>query len=227
MAYIPGYSSGGIGWNDKAAYDRYTSKQGQFKLAKGINPNVPGWGDYMDPDWQLVGFGGDVGGRTESKYGTRIRPDTSFAVLERRAPQQQAAPAAAAAPAETTTPTVEPPRTTPADPGPPESKSIADSFAAQIATMQSGFKESLSQQASLFADMQRAQEERMTALQQQMQQSQALAAAQAASAAAANRPTTAGVKTATGAAGSLMQIARSGVRGAFNRAGMRISGLNV
>ena len=106
MAYIPGYvssdgSMGGTGWNDKAAYDRYTSGQGQFKLAKGINPNTPGWGDYMDPDWRLIGFGGDVGGRTENKHGTQIKPDTSFAVLERigyQPPQQAAATSPAPAP---------------------------------------------------------------------------------------------------------------------------------
>ena len=101
MAYIPGYSSGDIGWNDKAAYDRYTSKQGQFKKVTGINPNTPGWGDYMDPDWRLIGFGGDVGGRTENKHGTQIKPDTSFAVLERigyQPPQQAAATSPAPAP---------------------------------------------------------------------------------------------------------------------------------
>jgi hypothetical protein len=134
-------------------------------------------------------------------------------------PPPAPAPAPAAAPA--------PARSTPAAPPPPASQSAADGFASAIGAMQSQFQVSLAQQASQFADMQRAQEERMTALQQQMKEAQAQAAAQAASAAAANRPTTAGVKAATGTAGSAMQIARSGVRGTFNRAGMRIQGLNV
>jgi hypothetical protein len=87
--------------------------------------------------------------------------------------------------------------------------------------MQSGFQDQLKQQAAQFAAMQQAQEERMVALQEQMKQAAASAAA------AANRPTVAGVKTATGSAGTDMQIARRGISGAFGRAGMRIQSLNV
>jgi L,D-peptidoglycan transpeptidase YkuD (ErfK/YbiS/YcfS/YnhG family) len=84
--------------------------------------------------------------------------------------------------------------------------------------MQAGFQDQLKQQAAQFAAMQKAQEDRMIALQEQMKQAQA---------ASAERPTVAGVKTATGSAGTDMQIARRGVRGAFGRAGMRIQSLNV
>jgi hypothetical protein len=97
---------------------------------------------------------------------------------------------------------------------------VASQIASSISDMQSGFQQQLQQQAAQFAAIQKAQEERMIALQEQMKQS-------AAAAAAANRPTVAGVKTATGSAGTDMQIARRGVRGAFGRTGMRIQSLNV
>jgi len=142
---------------------------------------------------------------------TRMIPEPAPAAAPATAPAEAAAPATTAAPAET-------PTSTPAPP--PQQKSAADALAASIATMQAGFKDQLAQQASQFAAMQKAQEDRMIALQEQMKQS-------AAAAAAANRPTVAGVKTATGSAGTDMQIARRGLAGAFGRAGMRIQSLNV
>jgi len=95
---------------------------------------------------------------------------------------------------------------------------IASQFSSQIAGMQQGFQESLAQQAAQFAAMQQAQEERMAALQQQMLQAQVRSA---------ERPTVAGVKSATSSAGTDMQIARRGATGAFGRSGLRIKGLNV
>ena len=135
-------------------------------------------------------------------------------------PQAAPPPPPPAAPEPAPTPAPAPAPAAPAPPPPPQQKSAADALAASIATMQAGFKDQLAQQAAQFAAMQKAQEERMVALQEQMKQS-------AASAAAANRPTVAGVKTATGSAGTDMQIARRGVIGAFGRAGMRIQSLNV
>ena len=93
-----------------------------------------------------------------------------------------------------------------------------DMFASQIASMQEMFQQSMMQQQQQYMQMQQAQDERMAALQQQMQQ--AMVAQQ-------TRPEVAGVKMATGSAGTPMQIARRGVTGAFGRRGMRISSLNV
>ena len=114
----------------------------------------------------------------------------------------------------TTTPTTE--TTTPA--GPSESDLLLKSLTDSIAAMQKGFTDSLAASAQQFQQMQQSQNERMEALQQMMIQSQA---------SQAERPTVAGVKTATGQSGTPMQIARRGVSGAFGRKGMRISGLNV
>lgn len=93
-----------------------------------------------------------------------------------------------------------------------------DMFASQISAMQQMFQQSMQQQQQQYMQMQQAQEERMAVLQQQMQQ--AMVAQQ-------TRPEVAGVKMATGSAGTPMQIARRGVTGAFGRRGMRISALNV
>jgi len=93
-------------------------------------------------------------------------------------------------------------------------KSLTDT----IAGLKSGFTSSLEASAAQFQQMQQAQNERMAQLQNMMIQQQA---------SQAERPTVAGVKTATGQAGTPMQIARRGVSGAFGRRGMRISGLNV
>lgn len=100
----------------------------------------------------------------------------------------------------------------------PPDTSAADALAAQVAQMQQQFMQSMQQQQQMFQEMQTSQAERMEALQQQMAQQQV---------AMMDRPQVAGVKMATGAAGTPMQIAKRGVTGAFGRRGMRISSLNV
>ena len=120
---------------------------------------------------------------------------------------------------EPVTPTTTTPTTDPVvDPGPSQSELMLKSLQDSIAAMQQGFMQSMQQSAQQFQQMQQSQNERMEALQQMMIQSQARQA---------ERPTVAGVKTATGQAGTPMEIARRGVSGAFGRKGMRISGLNV
>jgi hypothetical protein len=104
------------------------------------------------------------------------------------------------------------------DPGPSQSELMLKSFQDSMTAMQQGLVQSMQQNAQQFQQMQQSQNERMEALQQMMIQSQARQA---------ERPTVAGVKTATGQSGTPMQIARRGVSGAFGRKGMRISGLNV
>ena len=102
--------------------------------------------------------------------------------------------------------------------GPSPTDTLVSKFQEQIAAMQQGFMQSMQQQQMMFQEMQASQNERMEALQQQMLQTQI---------AQQPRPEVAGVKMATGAAGTPMQIARRGVTGAFGRRGMRISSLNV
>ena len=125
------------------------------------------------------------------------------------APVQQTTPAVTQQPQQTQTP--EPT-------GPSQSDLMLKSLQDSIAAMQQGFMQSMQQSAQQFQQMQQSQNERMEALQQMMIQSQA---------SQAERPTVAGVKTATGQAGTPMEIARRGVSGTFGRRGMRISGLNV
>jgi len=76
---------------------------------------------------------------------------------------------------------------------------------------------SLAEQRKMFEGFMTAQNTRMEDLQNQMIRSASLQ----------NRPTTMGVKTASGSSGNAMQIARRGVSGAFGRRGLRISSLNV
>jgi len=125
------------------------------------------------------------------------------------APAPQAPPPPPQAPAQ-----FEPPAPT----GPSQSDMMLQSLQNSIASMQQGFMQSMEQNAQQFQQMQQAQNERMEALQQMMIQSQVRQA---------ERPTVAGVKTATGQSGTPMQIARRGVSGAFGRKGMRIQALNV
>ena len=131
--------------------------------------------------------------------------------------QAPPAPAATAPP-----PQAQAPQTLPVDnfpqPQGPSMEDIASQFASQIAQMQQGFMQSMQQQQQMFQQMQTSQTERMEALQNQMMQSQVQQQ---------QRPEVAGVKMATGAAGTPMQIAKRGVTGAFGRKGMRIASLNV
>ena len=113
---------------------------------------------------------------------------------------------------------VDPPKKDPTPTGPSQSDLMLQSLQDSIAAMQQGFMQSMQQSAQQFQQMQQSQNERMEALQQMMIQSQA---------SQAERPTVAGVKTATGQAGTPMEIARRGVSGAFGRKGMRIRSLNV
>jgi len=104
------------------------------------------------------------------------------------------------------------------DPGPSAAELAVENFKQQIAFLTSNTESMLANQAKEFAKVQAAQDERMAEMRNMMIQ-------QAAS--QAERPTVAGVKTATGQSGTPMQIARRGVSGAFGRRGMRIQSLNV
>jgi|TARA_R100000479_G_scaffold31759_1_gene12893 hypothetical protein len=99
---------------------------------------------------------------------------------------------------------------------------LASLISDQVKSMQSMFKESMQQQMMQFQQMQEAQNQRMEALQAQMMQSMRDQAAMQ-----QTRPEVAGVKMAEGTAGTVLQIARRGVSGAFGRRGLRISSLNV
>lgn len=107
----------------------------------------------------------------------------------------------------------------------PEGPSAEETFADLLAQLQTSFGDTMQQQATMFQDMQIAQDDRMAALQEQMQQQ--MLANQQAMLYNQNRPQVAGVQSAASSAGTPMQIARSGVTGAFGRTGMRISSLNV
>jgi len=133
----------------------------------------------------------------------------------RNAQQQAAAPAPAAAP-QAAAPGTLAVGDFPEPQGP--DTSAQEALAATIAQMQQGFMQSIQQQQQMFQQMQASQTERMEALQNQIMQSQI---------AQQTRPEVAGVKMASGQAGTPMQIAKRGVSGAFGRKGMRIQSLNV
>ena len=128
------------------------------------------------------------------------------------------APAKPAPAATTPAPTTSTPVTSaPAAAQPSKSDLAIEKLNDTIASLTSGFQTQLADQAAAFDKIRQEQEQRMTGLQnmfiaQQQQQ---------------DRPTVAGVKTATGSAGDAMQVARRGVSGTFGRRGMRISSLNV
>ena len=136
-------------------------------------------------------------------------------------PTPTTTPAATAEPVADSPTTLE---TSPPPSIPTVDTSAADALSRQISNMQAAYQQSMAAQQQQFQQMQAAQEERMAALQVQMQQqaNEASAARQL-----SERPQVLGVQAATGSAGTPMQIARRGVRGAFSRGGMRIQSLNV
>lgn len=144
----------------------------------------------------------------------------------KKAPAPPAPPPPAAAPAPppppppaaTYTPMPLPAAVAPPPPPGPTMTDMASQFANQIATMQAGLQNSLSQQAAQFAQMQQQQTEKMNALQEQLLQAQIKAI---------DEPDVIGVKTADSSAGTPMQISRRGAKGTFGRSGMRIKSLNV
>lgn len=115
------------------------------------------------------------------------------------------------------TPTQQTAPTTPVNTGPSPTDIALENLNKTIASLTSGFQTSMQEQAKQFAQMQAAQEERIAGMQNMLiakQQQQ-------------DRPSVAGIKTATGSAGDDMQIARRGVSGSFGRGGLRIQSLNI
>jgi hypothetical protein len=133
---------------------------------------------------------------------------------------QLTAPAPAAPPPEDPKPPTitDPPPKDPTPTGPSESDLAIKNLGDTITSLTDMFRTQMDTQAAEFNKIRQEQEERMTGLQnmfiaQQQQQ---------------DRPTVAGVKTATGSAGdALMKAALRGVSGTFGRRGMRIQSLNV
>lgn len=238
MAYTGSYRVGGASFNDqqvgeafKKALQKSTPgfqglKAGQFftgeggtqyKTVSGIDPNKPGWGQLVDPEYRLIGYQGGAQ-PTGRARGMGIGETTpGFAILQKiPQPKAEEPKVVEPPPPQVLPPVVEEPK--PEEPKGPSMADIAAQFSAQIQEMQKGFMESMQAQSAQFQQMQTAQQERMAEMQQQMLQSQIQQQ---------QRPEVAGVKMATGAGGTPMQIARRGVTGAFGRRGMRISSLNV
>lgn len=168
--------------------------------------------------WQLTGYSERRIPMNPNRMGSGYK--TERVPIYSRVAQQAApapAPAAPAPPAFPATPT-NLPVSPPPQPQGPTMADVASQFSSQIQEMQRGFMESMQAQTAQFQQMQAAQQERMEALQQQMLQAQIQQQ---------QRPEVVGVKTATGSAGTPMQIARRGTTGTFARSGMRIKGLNV
>ena len=179
--------------------------------------------EYGEGNWSLQGGKGYAASGTTSLYkkgwgGYRDVPVYS----KLPEPPKPAAPAAAPAPAAAApAPQSAAPGTLAVgdfqDPQGPDT-SAQEALAATIAQMQQGFMQSIQQQQQMFQQMQDSQTKRMEALQNQMMQAQIEQQ---------QRPEVAGVKMASGQAGTPMQIAKRGVSGAFGRKGMRIQSLNV
>lgn len=145
-----------------------------------------------------------------------------------RLPEQQAAPTPASTPAPTTAaPNTYEPRppsgqtTLPTAAAPTINQPQYDPtamFAQRIAEMQSGMMQALQMQQQQFQQAQQQQNERME---------QMMAATMQAQAAAAARPEVASVKIPDSSQGNQMTIAKRGVKGNFNRKGMRIKNINT
>ena len=139
----------------------------------GFGPNLsikpPGEG------WSITGYKSQQVQTSNSKMGSGMktiqipiytRQTQDAPVQQQQAPVQEEAPAPKQ---EQTVPETKPseePKTSPM-------QDVASQIASSISDMQSGFQQQLQQQAAQFAAIQKAQEERMAALQQQMQQSAA------------------------------------------------------
>ena len=146
---------------------------------------------------------------------------TNTQALQNAWNQLKAPPAPpAASPPPPAPPTAAPPAESQPDPGPSASDIAIQKLNDQIASLTTGFQSQLADQKASFENIISGQEDRMTGLTNMLIQSQAQAQQQ-------NRPTVAGVQTATGSSGTPMQIARRGVSGTFGRRGMRIQSLNV
>lgn len=91
-------------------------------------------------------------------------------------------------------------------------------FAQRMAEMQEGMMQALQMQQQQFQQAQQQQNERME---------QMMAATMQAQAAAAARPEVASVKMADSSQGNQMTIAKKGVKGNFNREGLRIKNINT
>lgn len=195
----------------------------QFKTVAGVNPNVAGWGNLIEPGYELAGYMGpaqQLNPRAAALARANGQTPEGIAILQKIAAPPAAAPApVAAAPAPSPDRFIESPGVyTPPQPQGPTMEDIASAMAAQVEGMQAQFAQVLQEQTKLFQEQQQAQSQRMEALQQAMLQSQAQMR---------ERPTVTGVKTASGTSGDQMQIAKRGVSGAFGRRGMRIKSLNV
>ena len=166
---------------------------------------------------QLEMKAAQLGVSNQDAYALVQGPLTSTAALQEawnklQAPAPAPAPTPAPAPQETApTPAATTPVQKPED-------DVAKKFSDAIAGLTSGLNSQLASITSQFANYQKQSEEQMAALRQNMLESQVRSY---------ERPEVAGVKTASGAAGDAMQIARRGVKGAFGRTGLRISSLNV
>ena len=189
----------------------------QYKTVSGVDPNQPGWGNRIEPGYELIGYQRGVPATGRAR-GLRAEAQPGFAILQRAAPPPPP-PKKEEAPPPPPAPTPDPtPAPTPEPTGPSESDLMIKALTDTITGLKDSFTSSLQASAAEAKALQDAQNERMAQLQNMMIQQQA---------SQAERPTVAGVKTATGQAGTPMQIARRGVSGTFGRRGLRISSLNV
>jgi len=223
-------SSGALGLE---AGQYFTGEGGtEYRTVTGIDPNQPGWGNRVPPGYELIGYQSPemYTGRQRQTYGSTPKTP-GFAILRKQAPPAPApAPAPKLAPIAKTpqpsrTPVQEPPKLPAVDPR------VAQ-LEKTISGLKTDYSKSLKSYQAEAAKMAAAQNTRISDLQnlvtstreqaaEQMRQAQMQFVAQL------DRPTTAGVKTATGSSGTPMQIARRGATGAFGRTGMRISSLNI
>lgn len=153
-----------------------------------------------------------------------IEDEYRYMVSQGFKPQAAAAaapPTTAVAPRTFTPPTSSGPTTLPTGADPTINQPQYDPtamFAQRMAEMQAGMMQALQLQQQQFQQAQQQQNERME---------QMMAATMQAQAAAAARPEVASVKMADSSQGDQMTIAKRGVKGNFNREGMRIKNINT
>jgi len=205
----------------------------EYRTVTDIDPNQPGWGNRVPTGYELIGYQSPemYTGKQLQLYGNTPKTP-GFAILRKKAEPKPEPVAPPPPPPPTPAPAPEPPPAPVVDPGPSESDLAIKALTDQISSMTTNTETLLADQAKEFDRIQTVQNDRISDLRDLVSSTKDQAAEQMRQAqmqfiAQLNRPTTAGVRTATGSAGTPMQIARRGTTGTFGRTGMRIRSLNV
>lgn len=204
----------------RQSYDAYRQTQGRYSNSPMYDPNHRG----ARTQFEMAKARASAPRKEFQRGSYGIEDEYRYMVSQGYRPQAAAAaapPTTAVAPRTFTPPTSSGPTNLPTGPDPTINQPQYDPtamFAQRMAEMQEGMMQALQMQQQQFQQAQQQQNERME---------QMMAATMQAQAAAAARPEVASVKMADSSQGNQMTIAKRGVKGNFNRKGMRIKNINT